>query len=126
MGDRVGFERLKERTKRFAVRIIKLADALPQRRSCDIIGRQIIGSATSVGANYRAACRARSKAEFVSKLHIVQEESDETQYWLEILQLSNVIADSEYQELYREASELTAIFTASEKTARANQNRNRQ
>ena len=123
MGKIDDFEQLKERAKQFAVRIIKLADSLPQRRSCDIIGRQIIRSATSVGANYRAACRARSKAEFVSKLHTVQEESDETQYWLEVLQLSGAIADSDYREVYQEASELTAIFTASEKTARRNRDR---
>jgi four helix bundle protein len=119
------FEPLKERAKRFAVRVIKRADSLPQRRSCDIIGRQIIRSATSAGANYRAACRARSRAEFVSKLHTVQEESDETQYWLEVLQLSGAISDSEYREIHQEARELTAIFTASEKTARRNRERER-
>ncbi|MEK6572150.1 MAG: four helix bundle protein [Bacteroidota bacterium] len=123
MGKNDDFELLKERAKQFAVRIIKLADSLPQRRSCDIIGRQIIRSATSIGANYRAACRARSKAEFVSKLHTVQEESDETQYWLEVLQLSGAIADSDFREVYQEASELTAIFTASEKTARHHEDR---
>jgi len=112
MGKIDDFKQLKERAKQFAVRVIKLADSSPQRRSCHIIGRQIIRSATSVGANYRAACRARSKAE-----------SDETQYWLEVLQLSGAIADSEYKELYQEASELTAIFTASEKTARRNKDR---
>ena len=119
------FEHLKERAKHFAVRIIKLADSLPRRRSCDIISRQLIRSATSVRANYRAACRARSKAEFVSKLHTVQEEADETQYWLEVLQLSGVVGEPDCKDVYQEASELTAIFTASEKTARNNKDLDR-
>ncbi len=114
------FEKLRERAKEFAVRMVKAIDKIPNRRSTDIISRQLLRSATSIGANYRGACRARSKAEFISKMHTVQEEADETQYWLELLHGSGGMADEEYRELHREASELTAIFTASEKTARLN------
>jgi four helix bundle protein len=76
---------LKERTKKFALRVIRLVEALPNGRLCDTIARQILRSGTSVGANYRAACRARSNADFVSKMGIVEEELDECLYWLELL-----------------------------------------
>ncbi|HUL42761.1 MAG TPA: four helix bundle protein [Bacteroidota bacterium] len=111
-------EQLKDRTKNFAVRIIQIIDLLPQKRSCEILGRQVLRSASSVGANYRAAVRARSKAEFVAKMHTVQEEGDETQYWIQLLHESGSIGDTDFQELQAEAKELTAIFTATEKTAR--------
>jgi four helix bundle protein len=75
---------LKQRTKSFALRIIKVVDALPKTRSANVIGNQLLRSGTSVGANYRAACRARSPAEFVAKLGIVEEEADESGYWLEL------------------------------------------
>ncbi len=112
------FEQLRARTKEFAVRMVKTIDALPSRRSTDVLSRQALRSATSIGANYREACRARSKAEFVAKIHTVQEEADETQYWLELLHEAGAMSDEEYGDLHQEASELTAIFTASEKTAR--------
>ena len=111
-------EELKGRTKRFAWEVIRLVDKLPGRRSTDVIGKQILRSATSIGANYRAACKARSIAEFVSKIHIVVEEADETEYWLELLNLSGAIESIEFEKLHRESSELTAIFVSSEKTAR--------
>ncbi len=111
---------LKDRTKAFALKVIAMADALRGKRSADIIARQIIRSATSVGANYRAACRAQTHAEFVAKVHDVQEEADETQYWLELLHESGSIGDQAFKELIRESSELTAIFTASYTTARKN------
>ncbi len=111
-------EELQERAKRFAVDVVRTIDPLPYRRSTDILGKQIVRSATAVGANYRAACRARSKAEFVAKMHTVQEEADETQYWIELLHESGAIAENDYRRLLSEAGELTAIFTASEKTAR--------
>jgi len=116
-------EALKDRTLRFALKIIELADLLPNKRSADILGKQIIRSATSVGANYRAACRSRSHAEFLSKIHDVQEEADETQYWLELLRKSNSVGEADYNILSRESSELTAIFTASYATAKKNRNR---
>src|SRR5438045_1130487 len=78
-------DEFKDRTKRFAVRVIRLVDSLPQKRSADVVGKQLLRAATSVGANYRAACRARSKAEFCAKLGIVEEEGDECVYWLELL-----------------------------------------
>jgi four helix bundle protein len=109
-----------DRTKTQALTIIEIADALPYKRSADIIARQIIRSATSVGANYRAACRSRSHAEFISKMHDVQEEADETQYWLELLYRKGLIPDEKYNSIAKEASELTAIFTASYTTARRN------
>lgn len=109
-----------DRSKEQALKIIEMADTLPSKRSADIIARQIIRSATSTGANYRAACRSRSHAEFVSKMHDVQEEADETQYWLEILHRSNLISKELYIALSKEAAELTAIFTASYTTARKN------
>jgi len=113
-------QELMDRSKAFALEIIALADSLPAKRSADIIARQIIRSATSVSANYHAACRAQSTAEFISKMHIVHEEADETQYWLEMLYNSNAIPQLKYDILWKEASELTAIFTTSYATARRN------
>jgi four helix bundle protein len=98
--------------------VVKVIDSLPYRRSVDVLGKQLLRSASSIGANYRAACRSRSKAEFVSKMHIVQEEADETQYWIDLLHESGAISDEDCDKLLAEAKELTAIFTASEKTAR--------
>lgn len=114
------YEMLRARTKEFAVRMVRTIDTLPVRRSTEVLSRQALRSATSIGANYRAACRARSKTEFVSKIHTVQEEADETQYWLELLRGSGALREEDYRDLHREASELTAIFTASEKTAELN------
>jgi four helix bundle protein len=76
---------LKERTKSFALQIIKLVEALPRGRTANVLGRQLLGAGTSVGANYRAACRAKSPADFISKMGIVKEEADETIYWMELL-----------------------------------------
>src|SRR3989304_9807265 len=76
---------LKERTKRFALEIIKLVEKLPKGRTADILGRQLLGEGTSAGANYRAACRARSSPDFISKMGIVEEEADESAYWMELL-----------------------------------------
>ena len=78
-------EEFKRRTKQFALRAIKLVDSLPQRRTADVIGKQLLRSATSVGANYRAAIRSRSRADFVAKMGIIAEECDETAYWIEVL-----------------------------------------
>ena len=111
---------LRDRTREFAVRIIDMADQLPRRLSTEILAKQLIRCATSVGANYRAACRARSHSEFVSKIQIVQEEADETQYWLDLLFRIGVLKEEEFRPFEREASELTAIFTSSAATARKN------
>ncbi len=111
---------LKDRTKRFGVDLVKFVNTLPKGRAADIIGRQLIRSATSVGANYRAACRGRSKAEFIAKLGICIEEADETQYWLEVLSDADLVQAQQVVKLMEEANELTAILTASVKTARKN------
>ncbi|PIE01874.1 MAG: four helix bundle protein [Acidobacteria bacterium] len=114
-------QELKDRTKQFALRIMNLVDALPKTISAIAIGRQIIRSGTSVGANYRAACRGRSKAEFISKLGIVAEEADETCFWLELIIEGNLLPESKVQPLLKEADELTAIFVSSIKTSQQNQ-----
>lgn len=113
-------EILKKRTKQFALRIIKLVDTLPNSRSGDVIGKQVLRSGTSVAANYRASCRARSQADFISKMGIVEEEADETLFWLELLVESELVKESKLKDLIKEADELVAIFTASGKTAKEN------
>jgi len=110
-------DELKRRTKRFALAIIRLVGALPRNEAARIIGGQMLRSGTSVGANYRAACRARSRAEFASKLAVAEEEADETLYWLELLAESGLMEAERLRELIKEADELMAIFTASRKTA---------
>ena len=111
-------EPLKVRTKALAVRVIKLVDALPTKRSAEAISRQLVRSAMSVGANYRAACRARSPAEFCAKLGIVEEEADETTYWLELLVDAELVPAAKLADLRREVNEITAMVIASIKTAR--------
>ena len=109
----------KRRTKQFALRVIELVDALPKTPATNVIGRQLLRSATSVGANYRAACRGRSTADLISKLSIVEEEADESIYWLEPLVESNLAAAESVRELSREANELVAMTVASIKTLRS-------
>lgn len=111
-------QELKKRTKQFALRAIKLVSASPQSREADVIGRQLLRSATSVGANYRAACRARSKADFISKIGIV-EESDES-LWLELMVEAGLMPQKLVRDLAREADELTAIFVATGQSAKRN------
>lgn len=116
-------EELKYRTKAFAVAVIKYIEMLPKTKANDVITYQIVKSATSIGANYRSACRGRSTAEFISKLNVVIEEADETSYWLEIIGETNTTIDKEtLKKLSQESNELTAIFTASSKTIKANTN----
>jgi four helix bundle protein len=111
---------LKTRTKKFAVAILNFVDELPNRRSANIIGNQLGRSASSVASNYRAAYRARSHAEFISKIGIVEEEADESLFWLDILpDTKNSTVDLTIP-LLTEARELTAIFTAASKTAKRN------
>ena len=110
---------LKERSKRFALRILKLVDSLPNTLSARTIGRQLVRSATSVPANYRAACRGRSNAEFIAKLGIVEEETDETAFWIEMLVDAEIVKAELVRELLDEADQLTAIWVASIKTARS-------
>ena len=113
-------EELKTRTKHFALMIIRLVEDLPGTKAGHTIGNQIIRSGTSVAANYRAACRARSNADFISKITIVEEECDETLFWLELIIESELLKKEKLLSMLKEADELTAIFTASGKTARQN------
>ena len=102
----------KARTKKLAVAIIKQVDKLPRSLAADVISRQVIRSGTSIGANYRAACRAKSTADMINKMKIVEEESDETQYWLELMNESGLFDKTKVQPLLIESSELLAIFTS--------------
>lgn len=109
---------LKQRTKSFALRVMKLVTKLPAGRANDVIGKQLLRSGTSVGANYRSACRNRSNAEFCAKMGIVEEEVDESIYWMELLIESGAIKAELLEKLLNEANELTAIVVASIRTAR--------
>ena len=111
-------QQLKDRTKAFAIRVIKMSKEIPTGKIEDILVRQIVRSATSVGANYRSALRGRSTPDFFSKLTIAEEEADETCYWLEIMQEIQLFPASRIDPLLKEASEITAILTASGKTAK--------
>ena len=111
-------ENLKQRTKRFALDVIKLTGELPHDLASDVLGRQLLRSGTSVGANYRAACRAKSTADFISKMGTVEEEADESGYWLELLQEAGKLKPATAAPLLREWGELTAITVASINTAR--------
>src|ERR1041385_6741965 len=111
-------EQLKDRTKQFALRIIRLFQRLPKTDEARIVARQVLRSGTSLAANYRAVCRARPRKEFISKLAIVVEESDETAFWLELLMESGLVAGRLLEPLHSEASQLLAIFAASHRTAR--------
>jgi len=112
-------DELKRRTKMFAVRIVRFAEGLPDARSSSVLSRQLIRAGTSVGANYRAACLGRSRAEFNAKLQIVLEEADEAVYWLEVIEESGLVKGSDLDELKQEGKELTAIFVSSLKTSRS-------
>jgi len=109
---------MKERTKRFAKEIIKLCRKLPYNREGRLIGNQIFRSGTSIAANYRAACRARSKADFISKLAIVEEEADETLFWLEILAEMEILDKNLIVPLVQQNDEIIAIIVSSIKTSR--------
>jgi four helix bundle protein len=111
---------LKSRTKRFAVNCWKLCNNIPKSREFDAWARQLIRSSSSVGANYRASQRAKSTADFINKLKIVEEETDESIYWLELFQEVLVPSKKEIKQLKQEANELLAIVVASIKTARKN------
>ena len=111
-------EALRARTKKFALRIIRLFRRLPRSPDAQVLGKQLLRSGTSIGANYRAAGLARSKAEFISKIAIVVEETDETVFWLECLIESGIIPEALLRDLLVEANELLAIFAASLRTSR--------
>lgn len=111
-------ENLKLRTMQFALRVMKLVESLPKGKTTDVIGKQLLRSGTSVGANYRSACRSRSQADFISRAAIAQEEADESLYWMELLVQGKLLPEDRLSPLMQEANELVAILTASIKTAR--------
>ena len=109
---------LQKRTKKFHVDVIKLCEHFPKNAAGFETAKQLIRSAGSVGANYRAACRGKSKADFIYKIEIVLEEADESMYWLEVLRDAELKTGSDVERLIKEANELTAIFAATDKTAK--------
>lgn len=112
-------EVLKNRTKQIGLEVIRLVDELPNKPSGWAVGKQIIRSATSVGANYRAACRAKSAADFIYKLKIVEEEADETQYWLEVIEAAGLIKSERISSIKKEVNEILSIVVASITTIRS-------
>ena len=112
-------EQLRDRTKVFAPRVIRLFRSLPFKPDAQVLGKQLLRCGTSVAANYRSVCRSRSKAEFIARMGIVVEESDEAVLWLDLLAESGIVSREKTKELLVEARELTPIFTASQKTARS-------
>jgi four helix bundle protein len=119
--DESGPADLRVRTKAFALRIVRLYAALPKTTESQVIGKQVLRSGTSVGAHYREGCRARSPAEFVSKLQVGLQELEETVYWLELLVDAEIVSESRLAELMEEANQLTAIFVTSIRTAKHRQ-----
>ncbi|MBZ5506328.1 MAG: four helix bundle protein [Acidobacteriia bacterium] len=113
-------QELRDRTKNFALRVVKLFRALPRTGEAQVMGKQLLRSGTSVAANYRAACRSRSRAEFLSRLSVVLEEADESALWLELLIESGTMKKEKSEPLLTEARQLTAIFTAATSTIRKN------
>ena len=111
-------EELKRRTKQFALRVIRCAEALPKTVTGRVIANQLVRCGTSVGANYRTALRARSTADFINKIGVVLEEADETAFWLELIIEARLLPEKQVAELLKEANELTAIFAASHKTTK--------
>jgi four helix bundle protein len=120
----VNKQELLSRTKVFALRSLRLVDHLLRTTSGHAIGNQLVRRATSVGANYRAACRARSRAEFAAKLGVVAEEADESVYWLELISEGKILAETKVIDLLKEANELTAILTSARRTSSHNQTSN--
>ncbi|MHC4562260.1 MAG: four helix bundle protein [Planctomycetota bacterium] len=111
---------MKQRTKQFALRVIRLTEALPKGRLADVLGRQLLRSGTSVGANYRSACRAKSRADFIAKMGIVEEELDECMYWLDLIIEESLVSRQRLTPLMAEANELLAMTVSSIRTARNN------
>lgn len=110
---------MKARTKQFALRVMKLAEALPKTAKGRVLANQLLRSGTSVAANYRAACRARSAADFISKISVVEEEADESAFWIELIAEGGLLPPTQTDALWSEANELVAIMVSSRKTLRA-------
>lgn len=113
---------LKSRTKQLALRVVRLVESLPQARTSNVIGNQLLRSGTSVGANYRAACRAKSTADFINKLAIVEEEADESIYWIELLVESNQVKLNLVESLLVEINEILAIIVSAIRTSKTRRN----
>ena len=111
-------EEMKTRTRSFALRILRLVDALPKTRTAEVVGRQLLRCGTSVGANYRASCRTKSPADFIAKMGIVEEEADETVYWIELLIESGHVDKERVNSLLDEANQILSIAVSSINTAR--------
>jgi four helix bundle protein len=118
-------DEMKQRTRELGLRVIRLVESLPKTRTADVIGRQLLRCGTSVGANYRAACRARSRPDFTAKMGIVEEEADEICYWIEMLIDCELVKAVRVEPLLRETNEIISIVVSSIKTARANGSVNR-
>ncbi|MDB5004823.1 MAG: four helix bundle protein [Mucilaginibacter sp.] len=112
---------LKRRAQKFAVDVIKFIETLPNSRSLNVLTNQVLRSSTSVGANYRAACKGKSTADFINKIVICEEEADESIYWFDLMEEAELVSPIVIAPLRKEANELTAIFTAIGKTAKENQ-----
>lgn len=119
-------DEMKLRTKKFSLMIIDLAEKLPTTYVVKVVANQIVRSGTSVGANYRAVCRARSDREFIAKMNIVLEEADETLFWLEVIKEKLWISKTELEKIWKEGNELTAIFVSSLKTVNNRMNNKNQ
>jgi four helix bundle protein len=111
-------QEFKDRTKKVGLRIIRVVEALPSTRTADVLGRQLLRSGTSIGANYRAACRGKSPSDVIAKLAIVEEEADESIYWLELLIEAGILASRRLDDLIDELNQLLAMTVASQKTLR--------
>jgi four helix bundle protein len=109
----------KKQTKQLAIRVIRVVEALPQSYTAEVIGKQLLRSSTSVGANYRAACRAKSTADIINKFKTVEEEADETLYWLELLVEAEIFPEARLSDLMKETNEILSMTVASIKTLRA-------
>ena len=120
--DSTKHDELRARAKAFALRVIRMSQTVPRSREANVIVQQVLRSATGMAANYRAAGRSRTKAEFIAKIGIVVEEADETLFWLEMLSDSGFVRPAELHNLTEEATQLLAIFTASRNTARGTRN----
>jgi len=116
----VNEQEFKDRTRQAALRVVRVVEALPTSKTADVIGRQLLRSGTSVGANYRAVCRAKSPADMLAKLAIVEEEADESVYWLELLIEAQVLPANRLTELIEEFNQIVAMIVASQKTLRGN------
>jgi four helix bundle protein len=112
-------DEMKKRTRYFALRVIRLVESLPMTRTAEVLGKQLLRCSTSVGANYRASCRAKSQADFIAKMGIVEEEADEAIYWIELLIETDLVKKERVTSLLDEASQIVAIVVSSIRTARA-------